>query len=66
MPTEFWFNEEGECFGTLEDGTEFSQVNIFSDPRIQKFCWTECWYISDKGIIEAESDLQALSIYFVI
>jgi hypothetical protein len=63
-PIDFSFNEDGEVFGMLEDGTSFSQINIFDEPRIQKFCWSECWYVSDKGIINTNSDLNALSIYF--
>jgi len=64
-PVDFWFNSEGEAFGTLEDGTTFSQTNVAADfTRLQKFCWAEgCWYVSDKGVIEADYDLQALSIY---
>lgn len=66
-PISFWFNTEGESFGTLSDGSSFSQVNIANSfTRLQKFCWQECWYVSDKGIIEAEYDLQALSIYLSI
>jgi len=63
--TDFWFNPQGECFGTLSDGTTFSQINIWEEPRIQKFCWTEdCWFVSDIGAIWAGSTLEALSIYF--
>ena len=67
-PVSFEFNSEGEAFGLLEDGTRFSQMNVAVDLgiRLQKFCWQECWYISDKGIIEVESDIQALSIYLVM
>lgn len=64
-PVDFWLNNEGEAFGILEDGTSFSQTNIVNNfTRLQKFCWNEgFWYISEKGVIEAENDLQALSIY---
>jgi len=63
-PVDFEFNSEGEVFGTLEDGSEFSQTNIYSSPRIQKFTWRGgSWYVSDKGIIEASSDLEALLIH---
>ncbi len=63
-PADFEVNSEGEIFGNLEDGTDFSQTNIYSEPRIQKFTWEkDSWYVSNKGIIKADSDLQALSIY---
>ena len=68
-PISFEFNSEGEVFGILEDGTQFSQTNIATDLgiRLQKFQWSEgFWYISNKGIIEADYDLQAFSIYLVI
>ncbi len=67
-PIDFWFNQDGEAFGILEDGSSFSQTNIVNDfTRLQKFQWEkEFWYISDKGVIFADSDLQALSIYLAI
>jgi len=68
-PIEFWLNDQDEAFGTLEDGTTFSQTNVATDLgiRLQRFQWAEgYWYVSDKGIIEAESDLQAFSIYLTM
>ena len=65
-PVDFYFNQDGEAFGMLEDGSTFSQTNVVIDPRIrlQKFQWGSMfWYISDKGVIFADSGLQALSIY---
>ncbi len=68
-PVDFWFNQEGEAFGTLEDGTSFSQINIATDLgiRLQKFQWGDLfWYVSDRGVIYADCDLQALSIYLAL
>ena len=65
-PADFWRNSEGETFGILEDRSKFSQTNVATDLgiRLQKFQWREgFWYISDKGAIEADYDLQAFSIY---
>jgi hypothetical protein len=63
-PADFEVNSKGEIFGKLEDGTDFSQVNVYKEPKIQKFSWEEgSWYVTDKGIIKADSNLQALSIY---
>ncbi len=63
-PKDFQVNSEGEIFGKLEDGSKFSQTNIFSEPRIQKFTWEDgFWYVSDKGIIYADGDMEALSTY---
>ena len=55
----------GEFYGTLTDGTPFSQTNVVNDiTRLQKFVLQDAyWYISDKGEIWADNDLQALSIY---
>lgn len=55
----------GEFYGTLTDGTPFSQTNVVNDiTRLQKFTLQDAyWYISDKGEIWADNDLQALSIY---
>ncbi len=64
-PSSFVVSSNGEVTGKLEDGSEFSLLNIFADPAIQKFSWAEgFWYVSDRGIIEAENDLEALYIYF--
>ena len=68
-PASFEFNSEGEAFGLLEDGSPFSQVNVAVDLgiRLQKFSWREgSWYVSDKGVIEADYDLQAFSIYLTL
>ena len=68
-PISFWFNPAGEAFGELEYGLTFSQTNVATDLgiRLQKFQWgKEFWYISDKGVIYADYDLQAFSIYLTI
>jgi len=38
-PVSFEVNSRGEFFGLLEDGTEFSQINLVADFKIQKFNW---------------------------
>ena len=51
--------------GELTSGIPFTQVNIVNDyTKLQKFTLEDAyWYISDKGIIYADTDLEALSIY---
>jgi hypothetical protein len=64
-PEWFEYNEQGELHGELQSGVPFSQTNIVNDyTKLQKFVMQDAmWYISDKGEIYAETDLQALSIY---
>jgi len=65
-PVSFRVTEDGEVFGTLEDGTHFSQTNISASFRIQKFQWEGgFWYVTDKGIIEAKNDREAILLYFI-
>ena len=66
-PVSFTVDASGEAYGKLEGGYTFTQKNIFlkNDIKIQKFVTgVNFFYISDKGIIEAENDLRAISIYF--
>jgi len=66
-PISFIVNTSGEAYGELEGGYSFTQKNIFMENniKIQKFVTgAHFFYISDKGIIEAENDLRAISIYF--
>ncbi len=58
-------NEDGTAWGALTSGVTFTQGNIINDyTRLQVFRAEEMhWYVSDKGIIYADTDLQALSIY---
>lgn len=56
----------GNFFGTTVTGKQFGQIiieNSFSI-RLQKFSIDEAFfYISDRGIIKASTDITALSIY---
>jgi hypothetical protein len=63
-PDTFTVDENGEVHGTT-NGITFSQTNVANDfTRLQRFQIEETfWYMSDKGIIRADSDIQALSIY---
>lgn len=66
VPVKFWQDELGNFYGFTESGKIFTQVNIANDfgVRLQKFSIDEAYfYISDKGIIKADDDLSALSIY---
>lgn len=64
-PAYFIVNEEGEAHGVLTSGAEFSQTNVANEvTRLQRFQVENAfWYVSDQGVIHAQSDLQALSIY---
>lgn len=56
----------GNFFGSTATGKVFSQVNIENELgiRLQKFSIDEAYhYITDRGVIVAESDIEALSIY---
>ena len=61
----FVVNEDGSSWGALTSGVTFTQSNIVNDvTRLQVFRAENMhYYVSDKGIIYADSDLQALSIY---
>jgi len=63
-----WFivNDDGSSFGQLTSGAQFTQRNVSNDlgVRLQRFQLEEAfWYVTDKGDIHAETDIQALSIY---
>lgn len=66
-----WFTQDsnGGFYGETADGMKFTQkpiANVFS-LRIHKFSVGEVFfYISDKGVIRANGDLVAISIYFSI
>ncbi len=66
-----WFESDGVggFYGATVAGTLFTQnpVLIDSGVRMHKFAIGEAFfYISDKGVIRAENDLRALSIYFTL
>ena len=61
----FVVNEDGSSWGALTSGVTFTQRNITNDvTRLQKFQMEDYFhYVTDKGDVTAENDLQALSIY---
>ena len=65
-PVSFSGDGQGNYYGVTETGKSFSQISI-ENPyqlRIQKFMIDEAFfYITDQGVIKADSDLAALSIY---
>jgi hypothetical protein len=66
-PLWFAFDEVGGMYGETESGYTFSQIPVHIDDsvRMQKFTMgTISYYISDRGVIDAPTDLMALSIYF--
>lgn len=63
-----WFvvNDDGSSFGQLESGAQFVQYPLTNEigVNLQRFQLEEAyWYVSTMGIIYAENDLQALSIF---
>jgi len=60
---------QGNFFGTTQTGKVYRQINIENNLniRLQKFMIDEAFfYVSDRGIIEAPSDVIALSIYLTL
>lgn len=64
----FMVEANGEAWGYLTNGIQFTQRNVVNDyTRLQRFQLEEAyWYVSDKGTIEADNDLEALSKYLSI
>jgi len=64
-PVENFTVVNGETYGTLTSGVAFTQKNVAgSSIRLQHFEMEEVsYYVSDRGVIEAESPIQALSVY---
>lgn len=66
-PASFSFNEYGEVSGATVSGIPFHQRNVLVDGyniHLQRFdIGLAYWYVSDRGIIWADNDLAALSIY---
>jgi hypothetical protein len=65
-PATFDFLENGEVVGATVSGIPFRQRNIANMYGIdlQRFeIGLAYWYVSDRGVIWAENDLVALSIY---
>ena len=64
-PVESFEVVDGEFYGELESGIPFSQTNVVNDvTRLQRFQLQDAyWYVSDKGVLYAQDDLSALSMY---
>lgn len=64
-----WFKADGQggFYGETETGLAFTQHAIVTNNsvRLHKFSIaSDFFYITDRGVIEAGDDLEALSIYF--
>jgi hypothetical protein len=65
-PAYFAINATGETSGYTTSGMVFSQTNVpnVAGIRLQRFAiGTAFWYVSDRGVLWADDDLHALSIY---
>lgn len=64
----FVVNEDGSAWGALTSGVTFTQSNVVNGyTRLQRFQLEDAfWYITDKGDIKAESDIEALSKYLAL
>jgi predicted RND superfamily exporter protein len=65
-PTSFSVDKHGETQGATVSGMLFTQRNVTVDQniRLQRFeIGLAYWYVSDKGVIWADNDLVALSVY---
>lgn len=66
QPLSFSRDSWGNFYGVTVTGKFFSQVNVDNQfgVRLQKFSIDQAYfYVSDRGIITAQSDIVALSIY---
>ena len=66
MPVSFTVDTLGNVSGVTATGKLFTQTNVQNSVaiRLQKFSIDAAFfYISDKGIIKASSDVAALSVY---
>lgn len=69
QPAWFVSDDSGGFFGETVNGTVFTQRPVANDInlRLHKFViGTAYFYISDRGIIRAKSDLSAISIYLTL
>ena len=67
QPAHFYQDAVGDWYGQTVSGVRFSQKNVTNDAdiRLQRFVMDDIsYYISDRGMIWADSSLQAVSIYF--
>ncbi|MBA4307011.1 MAG: hypothetical protein C0429_09780 [Sphingopyxis sp.] len=62
----FVVEENGESWGFLTSGVQFTQRNVSNElgARLQRFQLEDAyWFVTDKGVIEATTETEALSIY---
>lgn len=61
----FVVNKDGSAWGALTNGITFTQSNVVNNyTRLQRYQMENYrHYVSDKGIINADNDLHALSKY---
>ena len=65
-PRQFEVDEHGNTVGTTVSGMSFRQYSIANSYgiRLQRFeIGLAFWYVSDRGIIWADNDITALSVY---
>ena len=65
-PSTFEVASDGTAVGATVSGIPFRQRNITNSMgiRLQRFeIGLAYWYVSDRGVIWAQSDLAALSVY---
>ncbi len=65
-PRSFEFTPDGSAHGETTSGIAFRQYHITNDAgvRLHRFeIGLAFWYVSDRGIIRADNDLAALSVY---
>lgn len=65
-PTSFSVDQNGEATGSTVSGMSFRQYSVTTDSsvRLQRFeIGNAHWYVSNKGVIFADNDLLALSVY---
>ena len=65
-PDYFVVNQDGSSWGALTSGVTFTQSNVSNElgVRLQRFQLEDYHhFVSDKGVIEAETATEALSVY---
>jgi len=68
-PTWFLQDDDSGFYGETENGYTFTQKNVANaySIRLQRFSIGDIFfYVSDRGIIEAQSDLAAVSVYLTL
>jgi len=66
-PASLFQYERGGFYGFTETGKFYEQLPVYNEfgVRMQRFFIDEAYfYVTDRGTIDADSDLAAISIYF--